>query len=146
MSMTLSKKSLTQLRVSLGNYLTFAPMLLSTFWKTKVKRWQQFSMTGANFACQPFLCNTWHLLKKGKIFMIIFIWYALRLYILDCCMHYICYCNVRVFQLGKPSFKKIKKIMENFIIGLTPPSPPFFGQNYGKFWKILIILWPQKVV
>ena len=33
--------------------------------------------------------------------------------------------------LGKPSFKKIKKIMENSIIGLTPP--PF----WPKLWKIL---------
>ena len=29
--------------------------------------------------------------------------------------------------------------MENSIIGLTPPLPPFFGQNNGKFCKILII-------
>ena len=35
--------------------------------------------------------------------------------------------------LGKPSFKKIKKIMENSIIGLTSLSSPF----WPKLWKIL---------
>ena len=40
---------------------------------------------------------------------------------------------------------KIKKIMENSIIGLTPPSPPFWPKLW-KILKILIILWPQKVV
>jgi len=34
--------------------------------------------------------------------------------------------------LGKPSFKKNEKIIENSIIGLNP-LPPIFGQNYGKF-------------
>ena len=45
-------------------------------------------------------------------------------------------CSVifRDCHLRKPSFKKIKKIMENSIIGLTPPSPPPF---WPKLWKIL---------
>ena len=36
--------------------------------------------------------------------------------------------------LGKPSFKK-KKIMENSIIGLTPPPPSFLAKIMENFEK-----------
>ena len=40
-----------------------------------------------------------------------------------------------ILELGKPSFKKIKKIMENSIIGLTPPPPPFLAKIMENFEK-----------
>ena len=43
------------------------------------------------------------------------------------------------FSLVKPSFKKIKKIMENYIIGLTPPPPPFLAKIMENFEKYKLL-------
>ena len=54
--------------------------------------------------------------------------------------------EIKMYDCIREAFIKKKKNYGKFHNRSDPPLPPRFDQNYGKYWKILIILWPQKVV